>query len=201
MTSKVDAGNRALSKLGEARITAFTDNTKQARAINSAFDIVRDAELYDKRWGFSIKRAALAADATAPTYGYDNRFQMPTDCLRVLACGEGHPGVDLSSIRGMPNAAYAIEGRYILTDQDGPLYLRYIARIEDTTQWNAGFVQVFACALALEVADELTASQSRVEQCEKLYQKHLRAASRAGAVELPPEDPQDDTWITSRSQG
>ena len=31
---------------------------------------------------------------------------------------------------GSPAADYAIEGRYVLSNDDGPLYLRYLARIE-----------------------------------------------------------------------
>lgn len=201
MSSKVDIANRALSKIGDARILSFTENSKQARAVNSAWDIVRDAELYARRWSFTIGRDALAADPITPTFGYGNRFQLPSDYLRVISVGEGYPGGDVSNNRGMSDREYVIEGRYILANQDGPLYLRYQRRIEDTTTWNAGFVQVMACALALEIADELSASLSRVELCEKAYIRWIRAASRANAIELPPEDPQDDTWVSARSIG
>ena len=45
MTSVVGICNLALTKLGAARITSLTDDTKQARALNAIYEATRDAEL------------------------------------------------------------------------------------------------------------------------------------------------------------
>ena len=45
MPSATDICNRALSRVGEARITSLTDDSKQARACNSAYAHIRDEVL------------------------------------------------------------------------------------------------------------------------------------------------------------
>jgi hypothetical protein len=71
MTSQVDIANRALTKLGAARIISFGDDNKQARAVSSMFDIVRDAELRSHIWSFSVKRASLPALLSTPDWGFE----------------------------------------------------------------------------------------------------------------------------------
>lgn len=201
MASQVDIANRALSKIGDKRIIAFTDDTKQARAINSAFALVRDAEMRKHRWSFTIKRDQLAAATTAPSFGYAYRFQLPTDCLRVLEVGKYFPAPSTSNLRNGPDSAWAVEGRYVLSDEAGPLYLRYIASITDTTLWDACFCEVLACKLAFELADELSASLERKDSCQREYVLQLSEARHANAIELPPSGLPDDTWVTCRIQG
>ena len=84
MASVVDICNRALQKLGAESITSLTQNTENARACNSCFEFLRDAELRAHPWNFAIKRAQLAADLTPPEFGYDLRYQLPSDYLRLL---------------------------------------------------------------------------------------------------------------------
>lgn len=201
MASKVEVANRALSKIGDSRITSLLDNSKQAREVNAAFDIVRDAELRDHRWSFAKKRAQLAASATAPVFGFANSFPLPIDCLRVLRVGDISPGADLSTVRNADSSAFAIEGRAILTDDAGPLNIIYTARIEDTTQWDASFVEAFAARLAYEIADALTASGTRKEACNDEYKMRVSTATRANAIELPPQPIEDDTWVLARGIG
>lgn len=201
MTSKVEAANRALSKVGDSRITALTDNTKQAREINACFDIVRDAELRDHRWSFAKKRAQLAASATAPLFGFSYSFPLPTDCLRVLRVGDISPGVDLANYRNSDSSEFAIEGRAILCNDAGPLNVIYTAQIEDTTQWDASFVEVFAARMAYEVCDALTASGSRKEALGAEYRERVAIATRANAIELPPQPIEDDSWVLARTLG
>jgi hypothetical protein len=63
-TSVVEICNRALQKLGAARITSLTQDTPNARSCNVAYNVLRKAELRSHPWSFAIKRAELAADAS-----------------------------------------------------------------------------------------------------------------------------------------
>lgn len=198
MASKVDICNRALTKLGAQRILSLSDDLKPARECNSAFDIVRDAELRNHTWSFSKTRASLAALAAAPAWGFSRQFQLPNDCLRVVRVGEYYPGPVLDDYVNSNTADYAIEGRRILTDYDAPLKILYIARVTDATQYDSAFIEALACRLAMELAEPLTQSNTKRELAQSEYRSALLDAVRANAIELPPEQTQDDAWNLAR---
>lgn len=202
MASKTEVANRALVKLGEKRITSIDDDNKPARTLSSMFDRVRDAELRKRRWSFAIKRAQLAADSDAPAFGYSAQFTLPVDCLRVLQVSENGFGPDLSDLRS-DIAPYAIEGRKLLIDASAgsALPLRYIAAIADTTQWDALFIEVIACKLAIEACETLTGSTDKRRQAWEEYRHAIAEAVRANAIEMPSRAVHDDTWVTARSIG
>lgn len=76
----VDIGNRACQHVGARRITALTDDSVQASAINFCYDKLREAELRRNVWVFAVRKVALrpidltfkqlsaAAWATGTTY-------------------------------------------------------------------------------------------------------------------------------------
>lgn len=199
MTSKVAIINRALTKLGATRIVQTTDNTKEAREMEATFDVVRDSELRINRWSFSIKRAQLAADVTPPEFEFSHRFTLPSDYLRALMVGDLWPGYDPTDYRNGPGGAdWAVENGFILFNSAGPLRLRYVARIEDTTLWDSAFVEAFACKLAMETCEAITQSSQKRDQARAEYQMAIRAALRAGAIELPPQQIADDSWVLGR---
>lgn len=198
MTSPVDIANRALTKLGAARIISFDDNDKQARAVKSMFDIVRDAELRDHIWSFTIKRASLPALSTAPDWGYELQFNLPADFLRLLQVDEFYVGPDTTDYRNAPTAEYAIEGNKILTNIGAPLKIKYSARVSDTTRWDSSFIEAFACRLALELCEDLTQSNTKKESAREDYKYAISRAIRANSIEKPPVDLPDDAWVLSR---
>lgn len=204
MASKTEIANAALVKLGEPSIINIDDNNKPARTIKSLFDRTRDAELRKRRWSFSIKRAQLAADSEKPAFGFGTQYQLPTDCLRVLSIAEYGFGPDLSDYRGGNGRPYAIEGRKILTGTPGAvsaaaaLPLRYIAAIDDTTLWDALFVEALACKLAIEACETLSQSSDKRRLAWQEYKDAVAEAVRANAIELPSEAIEDDTWVMAR---
>lgn len=198
MASQVDIANRALTKLGAARIISFGDDNKQARAVSSMFDIVRDAELRSHIWSFSVRRTSLAALITTPAWGFQFEYQIPSDCLRILMVNDVYGGPDMSDYRNAPTADYSLEGNKILTDIGSPLKLRYISRVQDTTQWDSMFVEAMACRLAMEMAEDLTQSNTKRELAQAEYTAMLRGAIRASSIEQPAQDMPDNSWLLSR---
>lgn len=198
MTSQVDIANRALTKLGASRIISFGDDNKQSRAVSSMFDIVRDAELRSHIWSFSKKRASLPALATTPNWGFEYEYGVPSDCLRMLMVNDIYPGPSLEDYRNGPVADYSIEGNKILANFPAPLKVMYIRRVIDTTEWDAMFVEAFACRLAMEMAEDLTQSNTKRELAQAEYMAALRAAIRANSVEQPPQAMPDNEWLLSR---
>ena len=198
MASTIEVANRALTKLGAARITALSDDNKQARAINSCYDVLLDAELRTNRWTFAIKRVELPADADAPLYGFAYSYTLPSDFLRLDLINDMYPDVSLDSYIGADPADYQVENNKILTIYSAPLKVRYGARVSDPQQWDALFIEAFACRLAAEICEDLTQSTPKRQLAWNEYQRALSMAKRANAIERPPQQGPDDAWIFAR---
>lgn len=198
MASNVEIANRALTKVGARRLISLDDNTEGGRTVNSMFTIVRDAELREHSWRFSIKRVLQPAQVSAPAFGYAFQYRIPSDCLKLLQVGQFYPGADLSDYVGADTAPYAVENGLILTDYPAPLNLRYVARIEDSSLFDSLFVEAFACRLAMELAEPLTQSGQKRQLAAEEYKLAVSAAISANSIEKPPDKIADDTWIMAR---
>lgn len=97
MASKVEVGNRALIKLGAARVSSFEDGTKQALLLSQMWDTVRDAEIAAHPWTFAIKRVTLPASSTEPDHGWAYAYPLPSDYLAVVEVGDNYAFYDNSS--------------------------------------------------------------------------------------------------------
>lgn len=206
-SSQIAIINLALTKIGEERITTLADANKTTRVVNAVFDILRDAELRARLWSFTIKRAQLAANTTVPLFGYGRAYDLPTDCLRLLSINNWNLGPDQSDYRsGMDRGPFTIEGRQIITDAETdtttgtPIQMNivYVQQITDTSLWDAMFTHYFAARLAVELAEPLTQSQSKKESASQWARELLGEATRANAIELPADYPEDDTWVLAR---
>lgn len=192
--SKVAIANRALTKLGEARIIALDDDSQSSNTMDSMFDIVCEAELRANLWHFAKARAELPALSERPAFGYTHQFQLPSDYLRL---------VKISDVRATPRPTvggwYSIEGNRILIDHPGPLRIRYIKRVDDPTLFDALFVEALACRLAAEACETLTQSNTKKQAMWAEYEQALQAARRANAIERPALAISDDTWLEARN--
>lgn len=189
MGSVVDICNRALQKLGASRIVSLTDDTVSGRACNLAYEPVRDRELRRHPWNFAIARVSLASDVATPAYGYTYSFTLPGDCLRVLPNDPNE---------GVYHTDYKVEGRKILVNDAGPIYVRYLQKITDTAQFDTLFSEALSCALAMEMCEELTQSNSKRQLAADEYKAIILEARRTNALEQIPIDAGTDTWITGR---
>lgn len=200
--STVDACNSALQKLGAGRILSLSDNTREARACNVAYDSNRRDELRKYYWSFAMKRVVLAPDATAPAFEYTYAFTLPSDFLRII----------------LPNDAtldWKKEGKKILTNWptspqfqsatknpntlgSPSLALRYIADITDEASWDPSFYNVFSISLALDLVEELTQSNQKKQALMEEYKDAIGQARKADAFEKLPLDAPDDMWWLAR---
>lgn len=181
----IDCCNSALQRTGAATILSLSDNSPEARACSVAYDSNRRDEIRKHPWNFAIARAVLAPDSTAPLFDYNYQFTLPSDCLRVLRSSD----YDLD---------WKIEGRKILTNNDTVLYVRYLADITDATQWDATFYNVVAGALAIDICEKLTQSNTKKQMLVQQYHEDVRMARRMNAFESGPESGPDDLWWIAR---
>lgn len=198
MASVIQIANRALTKLGSARIISLDDDNKQARAVKSCYEDLRDDELRSHRWSFAMKRTSLPADTTAPAFGFTYQYTLPADFLRLDMVNDEFPAVVMDNYIGAETNDYAIEGNKILANIAAPLKVRYIARIEDPGQYDVLFREALACRIAAELCEDLTQSNQKRELAWQEYKQAVSKAIRTNAIEKPPVMPPDDQFIISR---
>ena len=120
-----------------------------------------------------------------PAFDYAYQYALPTDpyCLRVLEFQNGSMTYPYENLVGQGNKPFfVIEGRNILTDS-GTARIKYIARITDPSQYDAGLISVLAARLASEAAYAITGSTSVVQLADALYERKLREARFSDATE------------------
>jgi hypothetical protein len=203
MASTVEIANRALSKLGEARITSLDDNSKPARAMKARFDLVRDAELASYAWRFAVKRVPLAAAVEVPEWGFARIFPRPVDDLRPLKIANAYVdfrtiGVTVSYSSRVPDLPYEVIDGKIYTDLPAPLEYEYVSRVTNSGAFDALFVEALACRLAADAAEELTQSNTKIEQAMRQYDLAIKMARRVHALYVPPARKPTGAFMQSR---
>lgn len=185
MSSVVNICNRALSRVGDKRIIALTDDSNPARACNDAWERVRDEVFREHAWNSICTRASLAALSSTPAFGYDDEYQLPVDCLRVLEVYD-------------TKLPWVVEGRKILCDAGTPLPIRYMRKATDSNEYDPLLTSVLAQRLAVEICEELTQSNSKKEFEVLRYETLLTQAKAADAQEQSPVEFEEDDWLDAR---
>jgi hypothetical protein len=187
MATQVQICNRTLHRIGQEKIASIEEDSKAAEYLREAWDMIRDEVLRDHTWNFAVRREQVAAEAAAPAWGFAYEYLQPGDCLRVV------------SIDDDPEIKYRVEGLSIFTDEGSPINLKYIGQVEDTTQWDAKFVNAFCWRLGQEVAWPLTASLKVVQMTANAYLQALSEAKTVDAQEDGGQDAGCGTWTDCRS--
>ena len=185
--------NLALVRLGADRITDIdTEQSENADKIRAVFDFLRDETLRAHPWNFATKRTNFNKTTNTPLYGFLSEFQIPGNVLRMLPLGTG---ADRSL-----QSEFKIEEDKILSN-DSTFQAKCILRIEDTTKWDAAFVETFAARLQAELAYAITNSRTLAADLFTLYLSKLRAVKAHDAMEGTPDPLTSDMWINARASG
>lgn len=200
MTSTVDIANFALNIIGASNISSLDENSKPARLVNQRYEGVRDAVFRSHPWNCLIRRTELAQEVDTPAFGYSKQYALPTDpfCLRVLEFSNGslsYPQDNMFSNTGGP--VFVIEGRKLLTDS-GTARIKYIARVTDPNEYDAGLTEALAARLAMELAYAITGSTSVVQIATALYDEKMREARFVDATEGAPQKLEASDFIDAR---
>jgi hypothetical protein len=81
--------NLALIKVGAKKISSVNDTGPNAVTIMAVWDYIRDEVLQARDWNFAKTRVALTINATAPLYGYDYAYDIPSNFLRLVRQKQG----------------------------------------------------------------------------------------------------------------
>jgi hypothetical protein len=189
MTSVVDIANYALNSLGASNITSLGENSKPARIVNQRYEAVRDSVFRSHPW-----------KTDAPVYGYAYNYALPSDpyCLRVLQFSNGSMTYPFDNMRSNNDTPpFIIEGRKLLTDE-GTAKIKYVARITDPQQYDAGLIEVLASRLAYEVSYAITGSTTVRQIAAADFDRKLKDARFEDATEGAPERIEASDFIEAR---
>jgi hypothetical protein len=189
VAAEVDVWNLALQMVGAKRVSSTSEDSRNARACLAAYTTIRDGEFRKNVWLFAVARASLAADSTSPDWGRDYAYTLPSDFIRMAP---SYPEDNSNQVD------WEIEGSKIYTDEDAPLYIRYVSRVTDVTRWDPLFLKACASSLALEICEEITQSTSKKEGIKDDYVGFIREAKKTNAIEKRPAVSPDSTWLTVR---
>jgi hypothetical protein len=190
VSSYVAIANLAATTIGTAaRLTAPGDDTTLGRAVASVWEIERQAALRDGAWNFAMRRASLPQLVEAPAHGFAARYQLPADCIRLIEIYE------------LRRDEWQVEGEAINADHTGPLKIRYLADITEPAAFDALFVKAFALRIACAIGNRIAGSSFKEELNWEKYKQALGEARRVDAMENPPIEQHESSWIESRWQG
>ncbi|QIZ21573.1 tail tubular protein A [Candidatus Pelagibacter giovannonii] len=176
MASAVDIANSALNLLGASTISAFTDDSKNARLINQRYEPVRNRVFRSHAWNCLHKRVQLAQNSTAPVVEYSHAYALPADCLRVLKIHNGTTDSIASNID------YKLEGRNIVTDE-GTVFIIYIALDTDPNNYDTYLQESISHQLAADLAYAVTNNATLADKYMTRADERLREARFIDATE------------------
>lgn len=191
MSSKTEICNLALQKLGATKIISLseelTSGRKEAVECDLAYDPMRRAVIRANPWNCHQKRASLAASSTAPVWGFDNAYPLPTDCLRVN---------EVNVSRGVP---WKVEAREIVADWEGELQILYNFDNEDATLFDDLFIEALSTRLAYQICEAITQSNTKKDALWSEYiDLTMPMAAKVDGQESGPEQIDEDDWIVAR---
>ncbi len=176
MASAVDIANSALNLLGASTISAFTDDSKNARLINQRYEPVRNRVFRSHAWNCLHKRVQLAQNSAAPVVEYSHAYALPADCLRVLKVHNGTTDSIKSAID------YKLEGRNIVTDE-GTVFIIYIALDTDPNNYDTYLQESISHQLAADLAYAVTNNATLADKYMTRADERLREARFIDATE------------------
>lgn len=188
MATGVSICSNALLMLGAQTINDFADqdNLDRAKLCANLYPTVRDDMLRAHPWNCCVKRAVLAPDAVAPSFGYDQSFELPADFMRVLEVGANGCQID-----------YLVEGRTIQANTTA-LELRYVFRNDVENTWDAHLVKLVTLAMAAAMAYPVTQSAAMQQTMEQKLETSLRRARSVDGQEDPPQTLGDERLYAAR---
>jgi hypothetical protein len=189
MATKIEIINRALQKIGARPINSLTEDSKNARAVAIAYDSCVEAELRDHDWAFARKREQLAPDPSPPPFGYGYKYRVPSDFVRL---------VDPDFFDGDPNLDWIIENGFILTNDGPTLNIIYVRKIQNAAEFDPLFCDVLSTRIAMEICEDITQSNTKLENLDALYESTIAKAKKANSTEKRTMVPPVDPWILAR---
>ena len=157
---------------------------------------IEDPDLFDIQTEDGTLHTAYISGGTAtkalipftPDSGFGNRYNLPSDSLRILEL------VDSDSL-------WQVEDGELHTDDGDTVAVRYIFRQQDVTAYGPNLVSTLAYRLALDLAEELTQSNTKRDKALQEFDIFMKRSARADGLEQSGMPLAEDDWILRRGGG
>lgn len=194
-TAAVDICNLALDLLNQGPVSDISTSPQTDTEVICArwYDSCRRSVLRKHPWNFAITRAELAANATAPSFGYANAYDLPSDFLRLLTIGDDYVE-DLKQ-------KYQLEDNQILYGDDTSttaLPIRYIYDHVAVSQFDPLFIDCLSFELAIKMSRKITGDGEAAKELKELLKSIAPEAYAIDGQERPPQRIQRSKWIARR---
>jgi len=188
-TSVIEICNNALQDLGEDLIVSLSDGTKAANLCNQRWPSVRDAVIRAHPWNCCMEMDSLAPMSQTPAWRWNYQYQLPADCLRVMA---------VANASGVVVAEWELQGRKLLCDIDAEVLIRYVKRETDPTVYDSLLSEALAARLSAVLAYPLSGSTSAQEAAWTIYQNKVAEARGMDAREGVTETLFTSAWEAAK---
>jgi hypothetical protein len=180
--------NLALITVGSEKINSLSDATKSARLASTLYEQARN-EVFDlpESWKFATSRATLAALSTAPAFGYDYQYILPSACRRVIAFVDAD-GDEIEykyrrEVADVIEGAAEVEYDVILVNESS-CRIKYIRLRIDPAKWPAWFTKLVYLNLAMMLCEPLKGDKSKKAQIrQEMWVDAYQSAVTANAME------------------
>lgn len=201
MATQLSLYNGALRLLGERKLASLSENREPRRLLDAVWDngategAVKHC-LQLGQWTFAMRTAMVDySPSVEPTFGYRRAFDQPSDMVKLSAlCSDEY--------FKQPLLEYADERQYWYADLD-TIYVRYVSNGADYgadfSLWPESFTKVVEAYLAVEICENLTQSETKLDSVEKKFSTALKSARSLDAMNKPTAFMPVGSWAGSRS--
>ena len=173
MATKLDIWKRALNKIGELPVTSLTESSVNQRLLSANYDDDLKAVLEMHSWKFARVLVQLAA-TTAPAFGYDVAYQLPTDFVKIVYLNNTDPEY-------RERFSFDIVGDQLHTNETTAKIV-YISNATGEGRFSPGFVDALATYIGRNIAYTRTKSQPLMERMDAMFDKALARAKRSDSA-------------------
>lgn len=195
-TSAVEICNLALDQLKQEPASDISSPSTKVETICARhYDQTRREVLRKHPWNFAIKRAQLTKDATAPTFGYAQAYNLPNDWIRLVTIGDD----SVDEIRDR----YEIENGQILgSDLDSStantINIRYIYDVTNVTEFDPLFLKVLYLQLAINMGAKFSVTAALIKEIKEELSQVAPWATAVDGQERPPKKIQKSKLLNAR---
>ncbi|MBK3439269.1 MULTISPECIES: hypothetical protein [unclassified Pseudomonas] len=199
MSSDIEICNLALSRVAVTKaIASFTERSIEAEQCRVLYPHLRGLVLQEFPWPFAESIVALAS-LGSPAPGWAFRYRYPADCLKIRNIVQPGFRRALSSDMEIPyQIGYDAGGRVIHTDQPEAV-CRFTFKVEDSTFFDALFVEALAWRLAMDLALPLTSKADLQQFAAQQYQMALTLAEGSAFQESQSDPEPESEFVTVRA--